>query len=253
MSQSTAARFRSLLKSGQSLVGTFVKTPAAEIIEIMNLAGVDFICLDAEHSAMDRRELDWCLALARSNGLPTLVRVSHAAPHTLLQVLDGGASGLLVPHVRNANQAQDVARQSRFGADGRGYAGSTRQGDFTMRGMTDFLEQAASEVTVVVQIEDPEAVEDATAIAAVPGVDGVFFGAADLGVGLGIGASKGPEIDVAFLRVQMAAKAAGIALGAYCAAPSALTDLRQKGVQLAIVGSDQSMILAGARALSAAK
>lgn len=252
MQNDTAARFRSRIKAGDALTGTFVKTPSSEIIEILALAGLDFICLDSEHAAFDRRELDWCLALARALHLPTLVRVSHAASETLLQALDSGAAGVLVPHVRNAAIAAEVARSARFGASGRGYAGSTRQGGFTARNMPVFLDESASEVVVIAQIEDPEALEQVDAITATEGIDGVFFGAADLGVGLGLGASSGPRIDLAFAATAAAAKAAGIALGAYGAQPSTLAGLREKGVQIALIGSDQGMVLGGARALVAA-
>lgn len=252
MQNDVAARFRSRLKAGDAMAGTFVKTPSSEIIEILALAGLDFICLDAEHAAFDRRELDWCLALARALRLPALVRVSHAAPQTLLQALDSGAAGVLVPHVRNAAIAAEIARLARFGAGGRGYAGSTRQGGFTTRSMTDLLAGSSAEIAVIVQIEDPEALEQVDAITAIDGIDGVFFGAADLGVGLGVGASSGPEIDAAFAATASAAKAAGIALGAYGAQPSALAGLREKGVNIALIGSDQGMVLGGARALVAA-
>lgn len=253
MPNDTAARFRARLTAGEPLAGPFVKTPSAEVIEIMALAGVEFICLDAEHAAFGRRELDWCLALARALGLPAVVRVAHAAPETLLQALDGGAAGLLVPHVRSATQAAEVARLARFGAGGRGYAGSTRQGGFTARPMADLLRAAPGEVAVLAQIEDPEALAELSAIAATPGIDGLFFGAADLGVGLGLGASTGPEIDRAFDAAAAAARAAGIALGAYGARPEALAGMRAKGVTFALIGSDQGMVLAGARALAAAR
>ncbi|OWJ76525.1 aldolase [Haematobacter missouriensis] len=248
----TASRFRARLRAGAFMAGTFIKTPASEIVEIMAQAGVDFICLDAEHSALGRRELDWCLALARALDLPTLVRLSHASPEAALQALDGGASGLLVPHVRSPALAADVARWARFGAGGRGYAGSTRHGDFTARPMADFLAAAGEEVSVIAQIEDPEALDQVEAIAATPGIDGVFFGAADLGVGLGLGRSSGAEIDRAFGRVASAAQASGRAFGAYGATPSALAGLRARGASLALIGSDQGMVLAGARALAAA-
>jgi len=250
--QRAASRFRARLRAGVPQAGTFVKTPSSEIIEIMALAGVDFICLDAEHSAFGRRELDWCLALARALDLPTLVRIAHASPETILQALDGGASGLIVPHVRSAAEAADVARWARFGGGGRGYAGSTRQGGFTARPMAELLAASGDEVSVIAQIEDPEALDMVEAIAATPGIDGVFFGAADLGVGLGLGKSTGPEIDVAFARVAAAAASAGRAFGAYGASPAALGGLQARGVTLSIIGSDQGMVLGGARALAAA-
>lgn len=252
MTRPVAVAFRERIRSGAPLRGTFVKTPAVEVIEILALTGLDFICLDAEHAALGRRELDQCLAIARALSLPALVRLSHRAPDTILQALDGGAAGIVAPHVRSAADAADVARWARFGPDGRGYAGSTRQGGFTSRPMANLLRDAGEEVTVIAQIEDADAVEAIDAIAATPELDGLFFGAADLAVSLGIEASSGPKIDACLATAARAATLNGLILGAYAARPDALPDLHGKGVRLAIVSSDQGMVLSGARTLAAA-
>jgi 2-keto-3-deoxy-L-rhamnonate aldolase RhmA len=241
---------RSKLQAGKVLAGTFVKTPSAEIIEILALADLDFICLDAEHSAIGRRELDWCFALARALRLPALVRISHAAPETILQALDGGAAGVVVPHVSTLAKARDVARWARFGAEGRGYAGSTRSAGFTTRSMSTVLEEGQGGF-VIAQIEDPSAIDEIDEIAALPGIDGLFFGAADLAVGMGLQSSTGEAVDRALDRVSAAAAKACKPLAAYCGTASGIADLARKGVSLAFVGSDQGMVLAGGRAISA--
>lgn len=252
MSVGPAAEFRAKVKRRELLAGTFVKTPAPEILEILALAGLDFVCLDAEHAAFGRRELDQCLAMGRALGLPTLVRLSHRAPETILQALDGGAAGLLVPHVRSADEAAELARWTRFGSGGRGYAGSTRQGNFTGRSMPELLQHASDEITVIAQIEDVEALDELGAIAGTPGIDGLFFGAADLAAGLGLTRSSGDEIDTARKDVAAAAESAGIIFGAYGAEAAGISTMRERGVHLAIIGSEQGMILSGARALAAA-
>lgn len=245
--------FKEKVARGARLVGTFVKTPSSEIIEILALAGLDFICLDAEHSAFDRRELDWSLALARALRLPALVRLSHAAPQTILQALDAGAAGIVVPHVRSAAEAAEIARWAHFGNEGRGYAGSTRAGGFTTVPMPQVLARGQAETLVIAQIEDPSALDDVEAIAAVPGIDALFFGAADLAVGMGLESSAAPEVQEAFPRVLDAARKAGKPLAAYCADAGAVSGLFGKGASLAFAGSDQGLVLAGAKALAAAR
>ncbi len=238
--------------AGRILTGTFVKTPSADIVEILALAGLDFICLDAEHSAYGRRDLDWCLALARALRLPALVRLSHASSDTILQALDAGAAGLVVPHVDSLHSAQQIARRSRFGAGGRGYSGTTRYGGFGIRGMTQILEEEERDVFVVAQIEDPSALDEIDEIAAVPGIDALFFGAADMGVGMGLGSSTAPEVQAAFQKVAAAARAAGKPLAAHCAGAGSVAALAEDGVSLAFVGSDQGLVLNGARAIAEA-
>lgn len=234
------------------LAGVFVKTPALAVIELMALAGIDFVCIDAEHAGFGRRELDECLAMARALGLPALVRVAEASAAPILQALDGGAEGVVVPHVDGAATAARVAAWSRFGPGGRGYAGSTRAAGFGALPLRDVLAASREETLVVAQIEDPAALAEAEAIAATPGVDAIFFGAADLAVGLGLESSTAPEIRSAFDRVAAAARAAGKPLAAFTAGAEGLGELAACGVRLAFVGSDQGMLLAGARRLAAA-
>jgi 2-keto-3-deoxy-L-rhamnonate aldolase RhmA len=234
------------------LAGVFVKTPALSVIELLALAGIDFVCLDAEHAAFGRRELDECLAMARALGLPALVRVAEAGAAPILQTLDGGAEGVVVPHIDSAEAAARVAAWSRFGLGGRGYAGSTRAAGYGTLPMRKVLTTSREETLVVVQIEDPAGVATAEAIAATPGVDALFFGAADLAVGMGFENSAAPEIRAAFDRVAASARAGGKPLAAFTATADGLGELAARGVRLAFVGSDQSLLLAGARRLAAA-
>lgn len=234
------------------LAGVFVKTPALPVIELLALAGIDFICLDTEHAGFGRRELDECLAMARALGLPALVRVAEASAAPILQALDGGAEGVVVPHVDSAAAAARVAAWSRFGPGGRGYAGSTRAAGFGALPMRDVLAASRDETLVIAQIEDPAGLAEAEAIAATPGVDALFFGAADLAVGLGLESSTAPEVRAAFDRVAAAARAAGKPFAAYTAGADGLAELAARGVRLAFVGSDQGLLLAGARRLVAA-
>ena len=91
--------FRERLLSGEVLAGTFVKTPSPIICEVLGLTGLDVVCLDAEHAPFGRVELDGCIAALRAAGMPGLVRVAANSPEYILQALDYGATGVVVPHV----------------------------------------------------------------------------------------------------------------------------------------------------------
>lgn len=241
--------FLESLADGAFRAGCFVKTPAVEVIELMRLAGLDCVCLDGEHAPFGRRELDLSLAFARAVGLPAMVRVPVAAPEALLQVLDSGAMGVLVPHIASAAIARDVARWSRFGEGGRGYAGSTRAAGFASKPMASVLGAPEARPVVFAQIEDPAALGEVDAILAVDGIDGAFFGAADMAVGMGLSATSDPKVTAAFERVAGACKDAGKPLAAFAGSPGEAERLRDAGVALALLGSDQSFMLAGARAV----
>ena len=126
--------FMESLQAGGFQMGTFVKTPAPEFVEILALAGLDFVCLDLEHSPFGVREMDQCLGLARALDLPAIVRLCPPLDGMLQHALDGGAAGVLVPHVDSVEAAQQVARLARFGPGGSGYSGSTRSAGFTVAG-----------------------------------------------------------------------------------------------------------------------
>ena len=191
------AGFGARLRGGERLVGTFVKTPSHVVMEILILAGLDFAVLDAEHAPFDRAALDACLAVARAHGFPTLVRIGAGEPAEVLNVLDLGATGIVVPHVDSVEKARRVARAARFGHGGRGYAGSTRWAGYTAARMPDLLARSAAETVVIAQIEEPEGVEVCEAIAAVDGIDALFTGPADLTVAYGHRTLDNPDLSAA--------------------------------------------------------
>ena len=177
--------FRNRMLSGDLLAGTFLKTPHHVIIEIIAQSELDFLCLDAEHAPFDRASLDACMAVAKALDFPILIRVGDSSHREILQALDYGAVGIVSPHIDTEEKAKDLARAARFGLNGRGYAGSSRWAGYATKKMSDLLQKSQEETVVIAQIEEPRGVEEADAIAAVEGIDGVFIGPADLSVGYG--------------------------------------------------------------------
>lgn len=201
--------FRSTVMSGERLAGTFLKTPAYQLIEVLAQSGLDFVCLDAEHAPFDRSAMDACIAMGRALDFPVMVRTGDGSQREILQALDYGAAGVVVPHVDSVDKAREVARAARFGLHGRGYAGSTRWADYATRPMPELLERSRRETLVLAQIEEPEGVEAAAEIAGVEGIDGLFIGPADLSVGYGFDHQTSDELMDAMRRTGEAARAAG--------------------------------------------
>ncbi|MEM7283447.1 MAG: aldolase/citrate lyase family protein, partial [Pseudomonadota bacterium] len=169
----------------EPLVGTFVKTPSPIICEVLSQTKLDLICLDAEHAPFDRNSLDTCIAVTRLSKMSSLVRVPSANPEHLLNALDCGATGVLVPHVKSAHQADLIGQHCHFGAGGRGYAGSTRAANFGGKSIPAHVDDSAKETTVIAQIEDLEALDEIDEIAQVSNIDCLFVGRIDLTVALG--------------------------------------------------------------------
>ena len=238
--------FRQRLLSGEVLTGTFVKTPSPIICEVVGLTGLDTVCLDAEHAPFGRMELDGCIAALRAAGMPGLVRVAANSPEYILQALDYGATGIVVPHVTTPEQAAAVVKAARFGAGGRGYAGSTRAACYTTRPMGEHLSNSAAETTVIVQVEDREGVDAVAELCAVDGVDCLFIGRVDLTVSLNADSPSADVVLEAITKVCRAGQDAGKSVGMFISTPDEAEKWMDYGVNLFLCGSEHSFILRGA-------
>lgn len=245
------AQTRRKMLAGETLVGTFVKTPSVDVLEVLILAGLDFVCFDGEHAPFDRTGLNACMAVARAADLPTLVRVPAGLPHEIGMALDAGATGVVVPHVTDVATARAIAKAARFGPGGRGYAGSTRWAGFATDTMPNILSRSRDETIVIAQIEDAEAVEVCEDIAAVEGIDGLFIGPADLTVAYGETDVNNDALHAAMARGGAAAKAAGKAYMTFVPNAEAGRALEKYGFTMWFVASEHTWMLQGARATMA--
>jgi len=240
------ARFKSRLLAREHLLGAFIKTPHPITIEIMGTIGFDFLVLDGEHGPFGRGEIDACMIAGRATGCPLVVRVPDDTPSTILNVLDAGAAGVVVPHVGSAEQAERLARAMHYGPHGRGFTGTSRAADYARRSLTEHKALAAQEVVLMCQIEDSAGVEAHREIADTPGVDALFIGRADLAVDAGVDDFFAPEVsDI----TQTVLGAQGCTTGLFCPPTEDLTRWRDAGGSFFVIGSDHSLMAAGAAAL----
>ena len=240
--------FKKRIEKRDMMAGTFMKTPAYELVEVLSRSALDFICIDMEHSPFDRARTDMCLAMARALDFPVLVRVTHFAPQTVLQVLDMGAVGIVAPHIYSATQAADLARSAHFGHGGRGFAGTTRWAGYGDQTMAQILAQSARETIVIAQIEEQEALDNLDAIAATNGIDGLFLGPSDMSVSLGKTDTNSQELLDALARTGEAAQAAGKAYMTFVPNADKAKEWSKYGAHMFFIGSEQSWMQAGANA-----
>lgn len=230
----------------EQLLGSFVKTPSPMLCEVLGKSALDLLCLDAEHSPFDRLVQDQCLHALRSEGMPSLVRVPTAAPEHVLNALDCGATGVLVPHVTSPEMAEKVAASAQFGAGGRGYAGSTRAAGYTTKAMPRHLDDSAAQSVVVAQIEDLEALDAIDEIAAVEGIDCLFIGRIDLTVALGASSPADPVVMQAVEKICQSAGDAGRPVGMFVGNMDEIPRWQEAGASLFLLSSDHSFLLQGA-------
>ena len=167
--------------AGDQLLGVLLRVPADELVEMAALSGFDFIFLDCEHGPADLVEVRRHIALAQLHGVPSLVRVGSGEAGLTLRVLDAGAAGVIAPHVDTPAAARTLVESSHYPPVGlRGFATYSRSGRYGLVDPETHRRSALADTVVIVMIESPEGVRHASDIAAVPGVDAVMIGVADL-------------------------------------------------------------------------
>ena len=243
--------FRERLLGGDLLAGTWIKTPHPHVVEVLALSPLDVLVLDAEHAPFDRGSLDMCILAARAAGKPVLVRPPSSSHEQILNALDLGADGVILPHIRTAQEAADAVKACHYISGGRGYAGSSRAAGYTTKGMAKHRADAKN-VIVIAQIEDVEGVDNIDAIAAVPGIDALFIGRADLTIAYGADTPDDAVVVNAVDHIVAAGKAAGRTTGMFLGRVGDVGMWREKGSSLFILGSDHDFLLQGAARLAEA-
>ena len=241
--------FRQRLLSGECLIGTFDKTPSMMVAEVLASTDLDVVCFDAEHSPFDRRDIDSCLLAFRAVQKPALVRVASSSADQILNALDCGATGVVIPHVDSPEKALACATAARYGRTGRGYAGSTRSAGYGAASVADNISLNQSETTVIAQIEDLAALDHIEEISAQEGIDCLFVGMMDLTVALGATAATDKVVVEAAEKVCAAAQANNRKLGIFVPNIDSIEFWRDRGVTLFLMSSDHGFIKQGARNL----
>lgn len=229
------------LSDAKRTVGTFVKFDTPQAVEILALTGLDYVVLDAEHAPFDRAAMDRMIFAARALGLPMLVRIPDHRDATVLNALDLGASGVVVPHVDTAEAAANVVAAARFVGGRRGLSLSARYGGYGTKARAEAIAESDRSL-VVCQIESGEAVENVDAIAAVPGVGGLLIGRADLALSLGLDGPRHPQALAAVTRIVAAAAPHRLPIVVACANDAEMAEFAAQGAHSFIVGSDQSLL-----------
>jgi 4-hydroxy-2-oxoheptanedioate aldolase len=207
-------RFKHDLATGKLQIGLWCSLCSSIAAEIVSDSGFDWLLLDTEHSPNELPDLLAALqAVAAGSGTP-IVRPAWNDTVLIKRVLDIGAQTVLLPYVQNAEEAKRAVAATRYPPHGiRGVTGSGRAARYGR--VTDYLKKAGDEICVLVQVETRTALDQLEAIAAVPGVDGVFIGPSDLAASLGhIGNPAHPEVQAALedavRRLKAVGKPAGI-------------------------------------------
>ncbi len=202
--------------------------------------GYDCIWLDLEHRCFSEREVQSLLATFHAADIDCLLRPPTKEKTRLCRYLEDGASGLLVPLVSTADQARQLVDAVKFPPVGeRGLDGAGLDSNFYLHGGPgEYVDHASRESFLVVQIETPEAVHNASDIAAVEGVDGLFVGPGDLQMRIDRTDAGGMTVEEAYQTVAHAAAKHGKAWGCPAGSAEQVAKLHGQGAQLIAHGND---------------
>ncbi len=211
----------------------------AKATEIAAIAGFDCVWLDQEHIGLDWAELNSGIWAAKAHNTDVLVRVARGSYSDYVKPLEMDATGIMVPHIMSLEDAKNVIQTTRFHPVGRRPVdGGNADGDYSALDFDAYRREANEHRFIVLQIEDPEPLDDLEAIAELDGFDMLFFGPADFSQGIGApGQWNHPKIIETRKRIAEVANKYG-KYAATVGSPGNLSELTNMGYRFISVGAD---------------
>jgi 4-hydroxy-2-oxoheptanedioate aldolase len=218
------------LLSGDAAYGCWVAGGSPTNAEILGHSGFDFILADHEHGIGDTQDVLDVLRAIETTPTPAVVRVAWNDHVLLKRVIDAGVQSVMIPSVDTPDLAEAAVKACLYPPAGfRGYAASVvRASTFGLE--PDYVRKANENMLIVIQLESPQAVENAAAIAAIEGADVIFIGINDLAGAMGlIGQTGHPEVQALARKAERDILAAGKILGTVPNAGAGINDLLDRG------------------------
>lgn len=203
-------------RQGQQTIGTFFEIGGTTVGEIMALTDMDYFIIDGEHGTYTPAQVADIIRAAEGAGRPApFVRVKDSQRNSILQMLDVGAKGIVVPQIRSVDEAFRTVEYGKYYPVGnRGFA-PTRNSLYgcakeAQGSVQDYFDACNEKQLLILQCETVECLENIETIAAINGVDGIFLGPYDLSIDMGMPAQfDQPDFTHAVAHILETVKAAG--------------------------------------------
>lgn len=250
MSKSTVVnQFRQDLLGGKTLIGCWASLASPITTEVLGYAGFDWLLLDGEHAPNDVTTFIPQLMALKGSDSAAIVRPQSNDPVTIKRLLDIGFHNLLIPFVESEEEALQAVASTRYPPQGiRGVSVSHRSNCYGT--VTDYFSKINDNISVMVQIESQQGVDNLDAIAAVEGVDCIFVGPSDLSAALGyLGQAGHPEVQKTICHIFERAKAHGKACGILAPVEADARRYLEWGATFVAVGSDLGVFRTATQAL----
>ncbi|MFB2550313.1 HpcH/HpaI aldolase family protein [Ensifer soli] len=242
-------RLRQIWAEGRPALNGWLSIGSPFCAEIMAAQDYDALCIDIQHGALDYGDALAMLQAMRASDAVPLVRVPWLDAAWISKVLDAGAYGVICPMINTRAEAEAFVRFMRYPPLGERSYGPTRA---AYAAGANYAAEANDEILALAMIETAEAMENLEAIAATPGLDGLYVGPADLSLSLSQGAltpgfdREEPEIVAAIRRIAEACRLNGIKAGIHCGTPDYAARAIGWGFDLTTVSGDARLIAAAA-------
>lgn len=159
----------------------------ARVAEIAAMCGIDCIWIDMEHVPSDYTEIENMIRAAKIYDTDTVVRVAKGSYNDFIKPLEADATGIMIPHLMSYKEAQEIVYYTKFHPIGRRpIDGGNADGKYCLVNTMDYITEANNERFNIVQIEDPEPMDELEEICKLPGIDMIFFGPADFSHAMGM-------------------------------------------------------------------
>jgi 4-hydroxy-2-oxoheptanedioate aldolase len=228
------------LFAGEVIYGVFANGLSAEMMEIMGIAGFDFICIDSEHAPSSDEANRLLIMAGETRNIPVFVRNPNKLDSGVLRSLDIGALGLLIPQVNSRKEAEEIVRAAKYHPEGMRGVGLGRGADYGMGiDLPAYFKHANENILIAVQCENIAGVPALDEIAAVPGIDVIFVGPFDLSSSLGLpGQINAPEIQNVMKKTLDVCARHGKYAGIFTFSIEQAREFAEMGFRYIIAGSD---------------
>ena len=238
-------KLKQIFVEGRAALGSFVTCNSPDFVEILALAGFDFIVIDNEHGPMGQESSQHLIRAAELRGITPIVRIPDSAESTILHILDVGAHGIQVPQVNDRETAQAIVRYSKYSPLGRRGVAFPRSADYGLTDLDKYFSCANSQTMIVSHCENTACLENLDDICQIPEIDVIFLGPYDLSQSMGItGQVTHPRIREAAEKVVTATRKYGKVAGIFAGTGAIAKERAAQGFQYITVGMDTTLFAA---------
>jgi 4-hydroxy-2-oxoheptanedioate aldolase len=242
-------KLKQRIAEGKANYGVISPTTDPTICEYIGLSGLDFYMIDGEHGALTPSDITNMVRACEVVGCTPLARVGDLNEKLILQYLDAGVMGIMMPGVNTVKECESLVKFMRYPPKGSRGLGPVRSADYMMKmSQAEYVHFANDNILVLPQIEDIAALKHLKKMANTEGVDGFIIGPRDLAMTMGFyDGPAHPEVNAVIDEVFDIVLGAGKIIGTVAGTGEQAEKLVAKGATI-ILNSVQGLLASSAKA-----